>query len=241
MDNKVCNVKMVILNQGVISNKKVYYRRKFKKILKIGILGAFNGIRMRKWFNDEIIRFKKIKPIEEICREHNIPFFTTASINSNYTKELFLEANADLGVSLGNGFIGPDVFRIPRMGMINIHHEILPNYQNAQSIIWQIHNMSPVTGFTIHKIDKVIDGGDIIYQEEVPIVFLNSLRLTIARTSVALLEASARGLAFVLRDFESLQKCSRKQHGGKRYTTPSIWQFLRILKNYKKLRSLYSS
>jgi methionyl-tRNA formyltransferase len=54
-----CEIAMVILNDGVILNKDKYYKNKIRKILKIGILGALNGIRMRKWFNQDITEYKK--------------------------------------------------------------------------------------------------------------------------------------------------------------------------------------
>ncbi len=138
INSKSCEISMVILNEGIIFNKNKYYKSKIRKIIKIGLLGALNGIRMRKWFNQDIAEYKKIEELEEICRNNNIPFFTTPNINSQFTLDLFKKANADLGLSLGNGYIGQKIFSLPRYGMINIHHEILPAYQNAQSIIWQL-------------------------------------------------------------------------------------------------------
>jgi len=236
VENKSCEISMVILNERIITNKNKYYQNKLRKILKIGLLGAINGIRMRKWFDQDITKFKKIGNIEEICRNNKIPFFTTPSINSQNTIELFKNANADLGISLGNEYIGQKVFSIPRYGMINIHHEILPDYQNAQSIIWQIYNKSFHTGYTIHKIDKHIDNGEILYQKSIPISFENSLRQTISKTSVFLLEASAKGLMELLSDFDNLYKNARPQGKGKSYTTPTIWQYIQIYINYKKMK-----
>jgi len=43
-----CEISAVIFNQGQIPNKKKFYKRKIKKILKIGIFGALNGMRMRQ-------------------------------------------------------------------------------------------------------------------------------------------------------------------------------------------------
>lgn len=236
IENKFCNISMVILNQGVITNKRRYYNNKIRKIVKIGILGAINGIRMRKWFSEDIAGYKASEDIQEICKRNKIPFFTTPNINSQSTIQLFKNANADLGLSLGNGYIGQKVFGIPKYGMINIHHEILPDYQNAQSIIWQIYNKSRITGYTIHKIDKHIDTGEILFQQSIPICFENSLRKTVARTSALLLEASANGLLNVLNDFDNFHRNTKPQDKGTSYTTPSIWQYIQIYINYRKLR-----
>lgn len=236
IESKTCEISMVILNQGVKNNKFKFYKSKISKILKIGILGAINGIRMRKWFNVSTPSLKKIRSIEDICLEHKIPFFETPMINCNTTRELFSKADADLGISLGNSYIGQKVFSIPKHGMINIHHEILPAYQNAQSIIWQLYNGSKETGYTIHKIDKNIDTGAILYQQFVPIQFLETLPQTISKTSELLLEESCKGLIYCIKNFESLYGNSKPQGSGKSYTTPTFRQYLRIKKNFKKLK-----
>jgi methionyl-tRNA formyltransferase len=191
---------------------------------------------MRKWFNESISKYKELRSVEEICREQKILFCKTPMINCSTTRELFEKADADLGISLGNGYIGQKVFSIPRYGMINIHHEILPAYQNAQSIIWQLYNLSSKTGYTIHKIDKNIDTGAILYQESISIDFMDTLPETIAKTSVSLLEASAKGLLYCLQHFDRLFFKAKPQGEGQSYTTPSIWQYFRIVKNFHSLR-----
>lgn len=236
IESKACEISMVILNNGKVSNKRKSLKRIFHKISKIGLLGALNGIRMRKWYNEDICKFAKIQDIEIICKKNKIPFYVTQNINSQLTVELFQKTNSDLGISLGNSYIGQKVFSIPRYGMINIHHEILPEYQNAQSIIWQIYNMSSTTGYTIHKIDKHIDTGEILYQKTVPINFQKNLSETVAKTSVSLLEASAIGLLEVIMDFDNLFKNAKSQKPGHTYTTPSIWQYIKIIRNYRKLK-----
>ena len=59
---------------------------------------------------------------------------------------------ADLGLALGNGFIGPSIFTIPCFGMVNIHSEMLPEFRGAQSFIWPIYEGVGWMGFTIHQI-----------------------------------------------------------------------------------------
>ncbi len=236
IESKSCEISLVILNDGAVINTYKYYKNKIRKTIKIGILGALNGIRMRKWFNQDMAEYKRVGDLQEICEKNKIPFATIPSINSQNTIEIIKNANADLGISLGNGYIGSKVFSIPKFGMINIHHEILPDYQNAQSIIWQIYNKSAMTGYTIHKIDRHIDTGEILLQKKIPISFENSLRKTIAKTSFFLLESSANGLLEVLSDFDNLYKNAQPQGMGKSYTTPSIWQYIKIYINYKKLK-----
>lgn len=228
---------MVIVSEHKVIDKKKQYVRKIKKIGNIGILGAMNGIRMRKWYSTDIQKYVKIEHLEVLCKQHNIPYHRVERTNSEITQQLFREAQADVGLSLGNGYIGKKIFSIPTYGMLNIHHEWLPDYQNAQSVIWQIYNGSKDSGYTIHKIDTHIDTGEILLQEKVPILFEDSLAETVAKTVVALMKASAKGLLTVLNDFDHYYKHSKPQGKGRSYTTPNIWQFWTIYKQFQKLKN----
>jgi len=121
--------------------------------------------------------------------------------------------------------------------MLNIHHELLPEYQNAQSIIWELYNGSTITGYTIHKIEKTIDTGAIVYRESLPIIFRDTLADTVAFNYARLYDASAIGLINVLLDFEKYYNTAEPQGKGTKYTTPSFFQFRKIEKMYKKLKS----
>ena len=90
-----------------------------------------------------------------------------------------MSLNVDLAISLGCSYISSKIFNIPKYGMINIHHEILPEYQNAQSVIWQLFNNSNKTGYTIHKITKKIDDGPILFKKERDIIISDTLRKTL--------------------------------------------------------------
>ena len=235
----VCEISMVILSKGSALNRQEYYRRKIRKMLKIGLFGALNGIRMRKWYQKDIKKYIEIGSLEEICFKMNIPFYYTPAINCDVTKQLFHQARADVGISLGNGYIGKNIFSIPKYGMLNVHHEILPQYKNAQSIIWQIYNGSINTGYTIHKIDQHIDTGEILFEKTVPILFKNTLSDSVACTSAVLLKESANGLIYVIENFDFLFTAAKPQSGGKSYTTPSFMQFLKIQYNFWKLRKIF--
>jgi len=236
LESKEIEVAMVVHSEGHIINKKRHYKRKLKKVLKIGILGALNGMRIRKWFGEDVKKYASIQNLEILCLQKEVRFERTSILNSAKTIQLFQEANADLGLSLGNGYIGKKIFSSPKYGMLNIHHEILPEYKNAQSIIWQIYNGSKETGFTIHKIDRHIDTGEILYQEKIPIGFKESLGDTVAYTMAELLKHSAKGLVKILENYEYYLQNSRKQGPGNSYTTPSIFQFLKMKGQFNKIK-----
>jgi methionyl-tRNA formyltransferase len=215
---------------------KINYKKKFKKILKIGILGAINGIRMRSWFTKDLDNLMKMASVFDFCTQNHIPYFETNKLNSEFTLTKLNDCQPDLGLSLGNSYIAEKIYNAPKQGMINIHHEILPEYQNAQSIIWQIYNMSQHSGYTIHKIEKSIDTGSIVFQEKVPILFKESLKKTITYTALELLKHSSAGINHLLSNWSNISQHAISQTKGRIYTTPSIFQYFIIYFNYLKLK-----
>ena len=230
IENSKLNVVKIVLNHGLSPNHLKYIKRKIYKIFKIGILGALNGIRIRKWFRDN-----EVESLFVLCKRYNIELSESPFINCDTTKELFKDANADLGLSLGNGYIPKSVFSIPKYGMINIHIELLPEFQNAQEIIWPIYERKKETGFTIHQIDRKIDTGDILYQEKYPIIFFPTLKETVMKNRQITMTKIGKAFSFVCENYEFLKKNAIKQTNGKSYTTPTIWQFLRMIKNHRSL------
>jgi methionyl-tRNA formyltransferase len=226
----------VVVSQGQPAKKKNHYLRRIKKILSIGPLGAMNGVKMRKWYNEDIKQYCTIGNAREFCEKHHLPFHYVPFTNSEETQRIFRESGAEIGLSLGNGYISGKVFRIPKFGMLNIHHEVLPEYQNAQSIIWQLYNGSAETGYTIHKIDKQIDTGEIVFQEKIPIVFRDTLDDTVAYNYARLFDASVQGLVKVFGNFDKYFNNAKPQGKGGHYTTPSYGQFARIKQRFEQLK-----
>jgi methionyl-tRNA formyltransferase len=121
--------------------------------------------------------------------------------------------------------------------MLNVHHEILPDYQNAQSVIWQIYNSSKMTGFSIHKVSKTIDTGEILFKEIIPIQFSTDLRTTVIVTNIDLWKQSSFSLRYVLDNFGDFYFNAEAQVPGRKYTTPSFLQYIRIKRNFNRLKS----
>lgn len=222
-------VAAVIFVDGQQAGSKPRYRRKFKKVLSIGVLGALNGVRLRRWYGTE-----DVGDIEALATSLGIPFEVSPATNCDRTRELLRKAGADLGVSLSNGYIAESVFTIPRYGMVNVHGEALPRFKGAQSVIWPVYEGCRETGFTIHQISKGIDRGDILYRETFPIKFYPTLRETVEKNVVVIRQRIPARLAHVCARYEKTREKAVRQEPGKSYTTPSIWQFARMLRNHRK-------
>lgn len=225
-----CAVVRVILCHARPKSRWRRLRSKIGKTLRIGLFGALNGIRMRQWYDTP-----GQADIAEICERLSIPFFETDVMASDAMAALVREAEADLGLSLGNSYIPARIFEIPRLGMINVHGERLPDYQNAQSVIWPIHNMETKSGITVHRIDRGIDTGAILYKEEFQIIFRERLEDTVRATLLYARERLPPIMRYVCDNFDALVRAATVQDHGRKYTTPTLREFMRMRRNNRLL------
>jgi methionyl-tRNA formyltransferase len=216
--------------------------RRLRKTLRIGPLGAMNGLRMRPWFSTEPADRLGIEDIETVAARHHIPFHETSGVNSARTIEVVQQAHCSLGLSLGNSYISKRVFSIPSSGMINIHHELLPAYPGAQSVLWQIHDGHTESGYTVHQVREHIDKGEILYRESIPISFESTLQQTVVTTCARLFQKSVEGLVRVLNDYPALIAAAEAQPSSSRtYTTPTWREFRTMLRQHRRLLRTSSS
>jgi methionyl-tRNA formyltransferase len=76
---------------------------------------------------------------------------------------------ADLQIVVAFRMLPEIVWNMPRLGTINLHGSLLPQYRGAAPINWAIINGEKETGVTTFKLKHDIDTGDILLQESFPI------------------------------------------------------------------------
>src|SRR4051812_24536871 len=86
--NSNIEISLVIYNEGAILNKKKFYWNKIKKMFRIGFLGTLNGIKMRKWYNNDLEKHITFQELSSLCAHLNIPYASVNTLNSTRTKEL---------------------------------------------------------------------------------------------------------------------------------------------------------
>ena len=224
--NPQLDVVKVVFARKNSSNQIKKLKRKLLKISRIGLLGALNGIRLRKWYS-----YGSEKDIYSICKTNNVQFSETDYLNHSKTIDIFLKANAQLGVSLVNGYIPKSIFSIPKFGMINIHTELVPAFRGASDIIWPIYERVYETGFTIHQISRKIDKGNILYQKKYPIKFYPTLEKTVINNRKNISPQIPKAISYVCENYINLKSKSTSQGKGRNYTTPTFSQYIRMLKN----------
>jgi methionyl-tRNA formyltransferase len=52
---------------------------------------------------------------------------------------------------------------------VNVHYSLLPQYRGRANVNWAIINGEPAAGISIHLVSPDLDGGNLLYQEAVPI------------------------------------------------------------------------
>lgn len=227
----------VLLNTAGTPKNSRWAKRKIKKILNIGPLGALIGWRMREWYTADVSNLLDMTSIDATAANSNLELHRIDGLNSTAMENALKSCGADVVISLGNGFIAPRIFLTPRFGMLNVHHEELPRFRNAQSVIWQLHEGHSQTGYTIHEVTRQIDGGRILKQGGHPILFMDTLRETVSHTYASTWEAAALGLAHVLNAFDAHLQSAAEQGKGDHFTTPTYQQYRRIQSEWKRLKA----
>ena len=106
-------------------------------------------------------------PVKELAQELDIPVLTPSKMKDEALIERLKSENADFFVVVAYGKILPkEILDIPRLGCINIHASLLPEYRGAAPIQWSIIDGKKKTGITTMLMDEGLDTGDILKQYE---------------------------------------------------------------------------
>ena len=88
--------------------------------------------------------------------------------NEDFVNQL-RELNPDIAVVVAFRMLPETVWSLPKLGTFNLHASLLPQYRGAAPINWAVINGETKTGLTTFLLDKEIDTGNIIDQQEVEI------------------------------------------------------------------------
>lgn len=197
------------------------------------MFGAINGVRLREWFAD-----RDADDLNQVAATFGVEVIQTPMLNGPETRSIMESSRVDLGVSLGNSYISPNVFSLPRHGMINVHCEVLPQFRGAQSVLWQLHEGNRETGLSIHQIDTGIDTGTLLRVERFPIEFQPTLRQTVEHNCGQIRERVPPALKWVCENYPQLSQAESPQGFGKSFTTPTLAQFLRMKRNHDRFSKM---
>lgn len=108
-----------------------------------------------------------LSPVKRFAEDKNIPVLQPDGLKDGYFIEDLEALNADLFVVVAFRMLPEMVWSMPRMGTINLHASMLPDYRGAAPINWVLINGEKSTGVTTFFIGKDIDTGNLLKQKSV--------------------------------------------------------------------------
>lgn len=108
-------------------------------------------------------------PIKKYAVERGLPILQPKKLkDTNFIEQLQLY-NADVQIVVAFRMLPEIIWNMPRLGTINVHASLLPQYRGAAPIHWAIINGEKETGVTTFKLQHEIDTGNILLQEKISI------------------------------------------------------------------------
>ncbi|MBP5318336.1 MAG: methionyl-tRNA formyltransferase [Paludibacteraceae bacterium] len=109
-------------------------------------------------------------PVKKFAKEHDLPLLQPAKLrDENFLIDL-KTWDADLQVVVAFRMLPEVVWNMPRLGTLNLHASLLPEYRGAAPINWAIINGETRTGVTTFLLKHEIDTGNLLMQEAVEIL-----------------------------------------------------------------------
>ncbi len=108
--------------------------------------------------------------VKEYAVAKGLPVLQPEKMKAAEFLEQLKSLKADLQVVVAFRMMPEVVWNMPKMGTINVHGSLLPQYRGAAPINWAIINGEQETGVTTFKLKHEIDTGDILLQHKVPIL-----------------------------------------------------------------------
>jgi methionyl-tRNA formyltransferase len=124
-------------------------------------------------------------PVKQIATEQQIPVWQPKSVKKNAQTLAFLrESSADAFVVVAYGqILSPEILTMPRLGCINVHGSILPQYRGAAPVQWSIAHGDGETGITTMLMDAGMDTGAMLLKAYTSIALFDNAEQVAATLS----------------------------------------------------------
>ena len=104
-------------------------------------------------------------PVKKYASLHGLTILQPAKLKDPDFLEQLRSLNADLQLVVAFRMLPETVWNMPRLGSVNLHGSLLPDYRGAAPINWAIIRGEKKTGVTTFKLKHEIDTGNILLQE----------------------------------------------------------------------------
>lgn len=152
-------------------------------------------------------------PVKKFAQENNLPVLAPSSLKKEKESilQLLKEKQVDFQVVLAYGkIISQEIFDFTSLGTVNFHASLLPLLRGAAPIEFALFHGFNETGWTLQRINKRMDAGDIYFQSTVDIDFFDTretlydkLTKNLKTTAVSALRDYAHGRLIATKQNES--------------------------------------
>lgn len=108
-------------------------------------------------------------PVKKAALAANVPVLQPEKLRDPDFLAQLAGYKADLQVVVAFRMLPEVVWAMPTIGTFNLHGSLLPQYRGAAPINWVLINGETQTGVTTFFIEKEIDTGQMIFQDQEPI------------------------------------------------------------------------
>lgn len=147
----------------------------WKKVWAKVAVGLFRG------------RFPGVHSVRHLLLKKEWPVYDLGPINGPGFLSQVGDWNPDLILSVAaSQKFGEKVLQLPRLGCLNIHNAKLPRNRGMLPNFWSLLNCrsEPLSAMTVHRMNRDLDDGDILIQDEFALDPAESLDSLIRRTKV---------------------------------------------------------
>ncbi len=100
--------------------------------------------------------------VKQCAIKHSLPVLQPEKLKDPVFLDKLRSFHADLFVVVAFRMLPEEVWKMPKLGTVNLHASLLPEYRGAAPINWAIINGETLTGTTVFFINQEIDKGNVI-------------------------------------------------------------------------------
>ena len=136
-----------------------------RRLLALPLL-VQRGVRIVR---DEIFHRRRAAARRSIARQIKGRLHYVTDLHSAAVLSRVNSIGADLGLVYGGPILREELYEIPRLGTLGIHHGLTPGYRGKKTTFWAMYNGEKHVGVTIQKIGSGLDRGDVAAEARLPV------------------------------------------------------------------------
>ena len=161
---------VIVVRHGGLFEK---CRRAWKITRRRGIRALLRRTRANRLRRRELRAYRDRYLVDRLFPEGVKPFqlprdlkvVTTGRLNSRSTLAAVTSLAPTIAIQAGVGLIRPPLLEVPTIGILSLHHGIMPAIRGMDSILWSFVEDRPEwAGITVQLINEGVDTGRIIAQ-----------------------------------------------------------------------------